>query len=63
MSTEKQRTIRANEKPWITKEMRKEIIYRSQLEKKRFKLGGQEEFIAFKTQQNYCNRLHIIVIK
>ena len=58
VSAEKRRTIRANDKPWVTKEMRKEIMYRSQLENKKFKFGREEDFIAFKRQQNYCNRLY-----
>ena len=57
VSTEKRRTVRANEKPWVTKEMRKEIMYRSELENRKFKFGREEDFIAFKRQQNYCNRL------
>ena len=58
VSTEKQRTVRANEKPWVTKEMRKEIMYRSQLENRKFKFGREEDVQAFKRQQNYCNRLY-----
>ena len=58
VSTEKRRTIRANDKPWVTKEMRKEIMYRSQLENRKFKFGREEDIIAFKRQQNYCNRLY-----
>ena len=58
VSREKQRTVRANEKPWVTKEMRKEIMYRSQLENRKFKFGREEDIIAFKRQQNYCNRLY-----
>ena len=58
VSAEKRRTVRANEKPWVTKEMRKEIMYRSQLENRKFKFGREEDFIAFKRQQNYCNRLY-----
>ena len=58
VSREKRRTIRANDKPWVTKELRKEIMYRSQLENKKFNYGREEDFIAFKQQQNYCNRLY-----
>ena len=58
VSTEKQRILRANDKPWVTKEMRKEIMYRSQLQNKKFKFGRPEDIEAFKRQQNYCNRLY-----
>ena len=58
VSKVKQRTLRANDKPWVTKEMRKEIMYRSQLEKRKFDYGREEDLIAFKRQQNYCNRLY-----
>ena len=58
VSAEKRRTIRANDKPWVTKEMRKEIMYRSQLENRKFKFGREEDIVAFKRQQNYCNRLY-----
>ena len=43
VSTKKQRVLRANDKPWVTKEMRKEIMYRSQLENRKFRFGRQEE--------------------
>ena len=56
VSREKRRTIRANDKPWVTKELRKEIMYRSQLENKKFNYGREEDFIALKLQQNYFNR-------
>ena len=33
-------------------------MYRSQLEKRKFEYGREEDLIAFKRQQNYCNRLY-----
>ena len=58
ISDVKQRTLRANDKPWVTKEMRKEIMHRSRLENRKFVYGREEDFVAFKRQQNYCNRLY-----
>ena len=58
VSAKKQRTVRANEKPYVTKDMRKAIMLRSQLENRKFKSGKEEDKIAFKRQQNYCNRLY-----
>ena len=57
VSTLKQRTIRANEKPQVTKELRQAIMLRSQLQTKKFKSGSLEDTIAFNRQRNYCNRL------
>ena len=58
VSAEKQRTLRANEKPYVTKEMRKAIMLRSQLQSKMFRLGTEEAKKAFKRQKNFCNRLY-----
>ena len=33
-------------------------MFRSQLENRKFKSGREEDKIAFKKQQNYCNRLY-----
>ena len=58
VSKEKQRTLRANDKPYVTKEMRKAIMHRSLLQNRQFKLGTEESKANFKKQKNYCNRLY-----
>ena len=57
VSTTKHRTLRNNEKPYITKEMRKAIMLRTQLQNRVFKYGHQTDMDAFKKHKNYCNRL------
>ena len=54
----KTKVIRANHKPYVTKEMRKAIMLRSQLQNKVFSNGTDEYKRAFKHQKNYCNRLY-----
>ena len=58
VSSEKQRTLRANDKPYVTKEMRKAIMHRSLLQNRKFMCGTEESKAAFKRQKNYCNRLY-----
>ena len=58
VSSTKQRTVRANEKPYVTKEMRRAIMLRSQLQNRKFKYGSEENIKACKKQENYCNRLY-----
>ena len=58
VSSTKQRTVRANEKPYVTKEMRRAIMLRSQLQNRKFKHGSEENIQACKKQENYCNRLY-----
>ena len=55
---EKRRTVRANHKPYVTKEMRNSMMRRSQLQNKVFKYGGQTYAAELKKQKNYCNRLY-----
>ena len=57
VSTTKQRMLRDNEKPYITKEMRKAIMRRTQLQNRVFRYGNQTDIIAFNKHKNYCNRL------
>ena len=57
VSAEKKRTLRANDKDFVTKEMRKAIMRRSYLENQKFELKTEESILAFKKQKNYCNRL------
>ena len=53
----KQRTVRANEKPFMTKALRKAIMRRSFLKNKYQKLKNEEAHKAFKKQKNFTNRL------
>jgi len=55
---QKTMVVRANHKPYVTKEMRKAIMLRSQLQNKLFVHGTDEYRRAFKHQRNYCNRLY-----
>ena len=55
---QKTKLLRANNKPYVTKEMRKAIMLRSQLQNKMFKYNTIEAQTAFKRQRNYCNRLY-----
>ena len=57
VSDKKSKTLRANDKDFVTGEMRKAIMKRSQLENKKFKHGTEEATQAFKKHKNYCNRL------
>jgi ABC-type antimicrobial peptide transport system permease subunit len=54
---QKKKTLRANQKPYVTKEMRKAIMTRSQLQNKVYKYGS-EYSEALRKQKNYCNRLY-----
>ena len=54
----KKKVIRANQKPYITKEMRKAIMLRSQLENKFYHYRTEEYRRALKKQKKYCNRLY-----
>ena len=53
---QKSKVIRANSKPYVTKEMRKAMMLRTQL---RNKMHLSPEYkAAYKRQKNYCNRLY-----
>ena len=54
----KKKVIRANQKPYITKEMRKAIMLRSQMENRFYQYKTEEYKRALKKQRNYCNRLY-----
>ena len=53
----KQKVVRANDKPFMTKILRKAIMRRSFLKNKYQKLKSDESHKAFKKQKNYTNRL------
>ena len=57
VSEKKSKTLRANDKEFVTGEMRKAIMKRSELENRKFKYGTEEAIKAFNKQKNYCNRL------
>ena len=54
----KQKVLRANHKPYVTKQLRKAIMDRSYLENKYYKYRTPVLWQAYKKQKNYCNRLY-----
>ena len=54
----KQKYIRANEVPYMTKNLRKPIMTRSRLENKYLKTNSLVDKNLFKKHTNYCNRLY-----
>ncbi len=55
---QKSKVLRANHKPYVTKDMRKAIMLRSQLQNLWYTYKLPEYHIALKRQKNYCNRLY-----
>ena len=53
----KKKVLRANDKPYMTKVLRKAIMRRSELKGKYLKNKSEESLKAFKRQKNYTNRL------
>ena len=53
----KKKVVKANQKPYVTRELRKAIMKRSFLESKFYKYRSEENRKALKKQKNYCNRL------
>ena len=51
----KKKVVRANQKPYVTKRLRKAIMKRSHLENKFYKCRTEENSKALKKQKNYCN--------
>ena len=54
----KKKVVRANHKPYVTKNMRKAIMKRSFLENKFHNCQTVENSRAYKKQKNYCNCLY-----
>ena len=54
----KQRLVRANEVPYMTKTLRKAISNRSRLENRYYKDKSSESLRVFKRQKNYCSKLY-----
>ena len=55
---QKKKVVRANQKPYVTKNMRKAIMLRSQLENNFFAEGTEGYWNALRKQRNYCTRLY-----
>ena len=55
---QKSKVLRANHKPYVTKEMRKAIMHRSKLQNRLYINHTPENLAAYKKQKNYCNRLY-----
>ena len=54
----KKKFVRANQKPYINKQLRKAIMKRSALENKYYKSKNLQDKQAYKKQRNFCNRLY-----
>ena len=54
----KNKLVKANQAPYMTKALRKAIMRRSELETKYFKLKTNDTLKAYKKQENYCSRLY-----
>ena len=54
----KEKVVRANDEPYMTKTLRKAIMKRSSLENKYYKCNSETNRRALKKQKNYCNRLY-----
>lgn len=52
----KRKTIRANHKPYITKQIRKAIMTQTRLANKRHKTNKDEDIRLYKSQKNFVNR-------
>ena len=53
----KEKTVRANEMPYMTKALRKAIMTRSRLENKYHRDRTTDSYEKFKKQKKFCNRL------
>ena len=54
----KKRVVRANEVPYMTRNLRKAIANRSRLENQYYKYKTAESLRAYKKQKNFCSRLY-----
>ena len=54
----KKRIVRANEVPYMTRNLRKAIANRSRLENQYYKYKTTESLRAYKRQKNFCSRLY-----
>ena len=53
----KQRYVRANENPFVTKELRKAFMKRTRLKNKYIKVKDEASLIAYKKHRNFCKNL------
>ena len=53
----KNKILRANQQPYITKTLRKAIMKRSELERKYYKNSSPENNKAYRKQKNFCSKL------
>ena len=53
----KQKTIRANESPFMNKNLKKEIMNRSRLKNKFLKHSSEENRLAYNKQRNLCTSI------
>ena len=54
----KQKIVRANHKPYMTKTLRKAMMKRSELETKYYKLKSEVDHRKFKKQRSLCSKLY-----
>ena len=54
----KKKIIRANQKPYMTRTLRKAIMKRSELERRYFKYNSSENNKAYRKQKKFCSRLY-----
>jgi predicted transport protein len=54
----KQKTVRANNQPYMTKALRKAMMKRTELANKYHKHRKDEDYTKFRKQRNYVNRLY-----
>ena len=54
----KQKLVRANQSPYLTKSLRKAMMKRTELRTKYFKNPNSYNLSRFKKQKNYCTRLY-----
>ena len=59
----KRKLIRANHAPYITKNLRKSMMRRSQLETKYYKTRMTDDLKAYRKQNNFVRRLYIKEMK
>ena len=50
----KERVVRVNNQPFVTKKLRKAIMTRSRLKNKHNKYPNEENEILYKKQRNFC---------
>ena len=54
----KQKTLRANEAPYMSKALRKAMMRRTELANKYHKSNTEYDYLRFRKHRNYVNRLY-----